>query len=166
MKKACSILLLLCSVMFVLIEPNSSSATTIFWNAALAGGYRWDVASRNFNGLERSLDGGLPYSVQTGSCAGCRDLFSWQGTASSVFDFQQAIEDAFHAWTITDPVSRLSSDIFFLADFGTTAIGPGVGGVILTSGTVGYGGGGITGADVSFNNNPQAVYTLDFSSFC
>ncbi len=200
MKQACSTILLLCSVTFVLFGPNSSSATTIFGNTGLDGGFRWDAAPRNLNGWERSLDGGLRYSLQTGSYAGYRDLFSWRGTAPSVFDFQQAIEDAFHAWTIPDPVSGLGSDLFFIADFGVTAIGTGVGGVniagaeidllavtdsvlwnpgdstqraetffnavgggvTLTSGTEGYGGGAITGADISFNNNPQAVYTLDF----
>ncbi len=200
MKQSCSTLVLLCSVIFVLFGPNTSGATIIFGNTGLSGGFRWDAAARNFNGLERSLDGGLRYSLQTGSYAGYRDLFTWQGTAPSVFDFQQAIEEAFRAWTISDPVSGLSSDLFFVADLGVPAIGTGVGGVnvagaeidllantdaifwnpgdstprgesffnavgggvTLTSGTSGYSGGAIIGADITFNNNPQSVYTLDF----
>ncbi len=184
----------------LIIGPMPSSATTIFGNTELAGGYRWDAEPRNVNGLERSLNGGLRYSVQTGSYAGYRDLFNWQGAAPSVFDFQQAIEDAFHAWTVPDPVTGLGSDIFFTADLGTAVIGTGLGGVniagaeidllavtdailwnpgdsrqrgetfftavgggvTLTSGTVGYPGGAIIGADISFNSNPQAVYSLDF----
>ena len=175
-------------------------ATVIFGNTGLDGGYRWDAAPRTVNGLERSLDGGLRYSLPTGSFAGCRDLFAWQGAAPSVFEFQQAIEAAFEAWTIPDPVSGLRSDLLFIADLGTIANGTGFGGVniagaeidllavtdsiswnpgdptprgesffraldvdvTLTSGTVGYRGGAITGADTSFNSNPQAVYTLDF----
>lgn len=200
MKQTSSTFLFLCSVIFVLFGTNTSGATIIFGNTGLAGGFRWDAAPRNFNGLERSLDGGLRYSLQTGSYAGYRDLFTWRGASPSTFDFQQAIEAAFRAWTISDPISGIRSDLFFVADLGTTTIGTGVGGVnvagaeidllasadaifwnprdstprgesffnavgggvTLTSGTSGYSGGAITGADITFNSNPQSVYTLDF----
>ena len=43
----------------------------------LGGGFRWDAAARTISGNERSLDGGLRYSVQGGSMQAYRDLFSW-----------------------------------------------------------------------------------------
>ena len=69
---------------------------------------------------EHSLDGGLRYSMEGGSYEAYRDLFSWQGTPPSVADFQQAVEDAFAAWTVPDPVSGLGTSLSFVADLGTT----------------------------------------------
>lgn len=184
--------------LLLFVGPSPADATVIFGNIGLSNGFRWDAAPRTFNGLERSLDGGLRYSLQTGSYAGYRDLFTWQGAAPTVFNFQRAIEGAFNAWTLADPVSGLGTDLFFRADLGTTAHGTGfggvnpagaeidllastntafwdlgdsgqqgmsffdtgAGGVTLTSGTVGYSGRAISGADITLNNNPQAAYSL------
>jgi len=45
----------------------TARAGIIFGNDGLSGGFRWDAAPRTMNGLERSLNGGLRYSVQGGS---------------------------------------------------------------------------------------------------
>jgi hypothetical protein len=61
----------------------------------------------------------LRYSLQGGSFEAFRDLFAWQGGAPSVADFQQAVERAFGAWTVTDPVSGLGTTLSFVADLRT-----------------------------------------------
>jgi hypothetical protein len=94
----------------------------------LAGGFRWDVAPRTINGNERSLDGGLRYSLQGGSYQAYRDLFSWSAVPS-VAEFTTAIADAFGAWTAADPVTGLTTDISFVADFATPVVGTGMGGL-------------------------------------
>lgn len=159
---------------------------------------RWDAAPRTIDGLERSLDGGLRYSLQGGSYEAYRDLFTWDQTPS-VEVFQTAIESAFGAWMATDPVSGLATDLWFTPDFGTavdqTIVGqvrygaeidlfgltdaihwnPGDsklqaeayhgavadhGNMTLTSGTTGYWGSAIAGADVTINANVGAVWNL------
>jgi hypothetical protein len=171
-----------------------------FYNATgLNGGSRWDTTPRTFSGNERSLDGGLRYSVEGGSYQAYRDLFSWSGTPPSVPSFQQAIQEAFAFWTATDPATGLGSILAFVPDLATpvsaTVSGsvrfgaeidllgsidgsnwnPGnsgtraesffnslsvPGNLRLTSGTTNYSGFAITGADITFNINPQALYTL------
>lgn len=174
-----------------------------FSGSGLGGGYRWDAAPRVFNlggtNYERSLNGGLRYSLQGGSYQAFRDRFTWSSTPS-VADFTTAINQAFAAWTSVDPATGLPSGVSFVADLSTPVVGTGAGGinaqgaeidlfgsndanfwnpgnsgtqgetyfnasngaVKLTSGTVGYAGGGaITGADITMNSNPQAVYSLD-----
>src|SRR5262245_94060 len=78
-------------------------------NNTLQGGSRWDSVPRTIGGLERSLDGGLRYSLQGGSFQAYRDQFTWSGSAPSVASFQQAVEKAFGAWTVPDPVSGLTT---------------------------------------------------------
>lgn len=179
-------------------NPGRSNAAIIFGNSGLSGGYRWDAAARTINGNERSLNGGLRYSLQGDSYEAFRDLFNWL-IVPSVSEFQTAVEAAFNAWTVIDPVTGLGTDLSFVADLGTSVAGTGFGGVntngaeidllvsndasswnvgdpgmraeayfraelgdvTLTSGTTGYSGGGaISGADITFNNNSQALYTL------
>jgi len=85
-------------------------------------GSRWDAAPRTFGEeiqLERALDGGLRYSLQTGSYAGFRDLFTWAGEAPAVEQFTAAIEAAFDAWTVVDPATGLGTDLYFVPDLGT-----------------------------------------------
>ena len=90
-------------------------------------GSRWDAAPRTHNGYERSLQGGLRYSVSGGSFETFRNQFSWFATPT-VADFQQAVGQAFAAWTAVDPVSRLGTALSFAADLGTSvATGPGFG---------------------------------------
>lgn len=167
-------------------------AGVIFGNSGLNGGFRWDAAPRTIGGLERSLQGGLRYSIQGGSFQAYRDSFTWAGAAPSVPQFQQAVQQAFDAWGSTDPVSGLSSSLQFIPDLASTVNPAVVGGVrlgaeidlfainlgdagtrgfanfnavggtvSLTSGTVNYNAAPISGADITINANPGAVYTLD-----
>lgn len=167
----------------------------------IGGGFRWDAAPKNIANVgERSLDGGLRYSLQGGSFQAYRDLFQWT-VLPSVADFQTAVQQAFSAWTVADPVSGFTTQISFVYDPNTAVVGTGAGGVnvqgaeidllgtidgqswnpgstgtqgetffnavgdlvTLTSGTANYAGSGaISGADITINSNPGAVYSLDF----
>lgn len=97
-----------------------------FSNAALGGGFRWDAAPRTITlvgtPLERSLQGGLRYSLQGGSFQAYRDLFSWT-SVPSVAAFQAAVQQAFDAWTVVDPVSGLGSTLAFVPDMATSVVG-------------------------------------------
>jgi hypothetical protein len=99
-----------------------------YGGSGLAGGYRWDAAPRTIAGRERSLDGGLRYSLQGGSYQAYRDLFAWQ-IKPSVADFQLAIAQAFHAWTVDDQVSGLGTTLSFVADLATPVVGTGAGSI-------------------------------------
>ena len=71
----------------ILFLHSSVNAGVIFGtDGALGGGFRWDAAPRIINGNERSLDGGLRYSVQGGSMQAYRDLFSWD-VVPTIADF-------------------------------------------------------------------------------
>ncbi len=177
---------------------NHAHASGLYGHTGLAGGFRWDAAPRSIGGFERSLSGGIRYSLQGGSYQAFRDLFTWN-VVPSVPVFQQTIQQAFNAWTVTDPASGLGSNLSFVPDLATPVVGTGSGGintagaeidllatldgqtwnpgdpgtrgetffnasgtsVTLTSGTAGYSGGAISGADVTLNRNPGAVYSLD-----
>ncbi|AOY82175.1 hypothetical protein BJP36_21975 [Moorena producens JHB] len=111
-------------------NPARSDAFVIFNRSGntLGGGSRWDAAPRTIQGQDRSLDGGLRYSLQGGSYQAFRDLFTWD-ILPSVNEFQNAIETAFNAWTVVDPVSGLGTDLSFVADLETPVVGTGRGGV-------------------------------------
>lgn len=180
--------------------PGKAHAFGIFNTSSLNGGARWDAAPRTLSGAERSLDGGLRFSLQEGSYQGYRDLFSWQGGVPGLAEFQQAILEAFDAWTGIDPASGLGTSVRFFPDLSTPVTSnvagnvrfgseidllassdgmtwnPGDGGLrgeafissisvpghlLLTSGTAGYPGFAISGADITMNSNPNALYTLD-----
>ncbi|MCC7084283.1 MAG: hypothetical protein IT427_04670, partial [Pirellulales bacterium] len=175
-----------------------AQAFTFWGGQELFRGYRWDAAPRREQGQERSLDGGLRYSMQGGSYQTFRDQLSWLNGPPSDAEFQQAVENAFHAWTVVDPATNLGTTLSFVPDF-ATPVNPGyvnflvragaeidifaavdgstwnpgdrikraetfVGKTIntkvtLTSGTTGYTSDAITGVDIYFNSNPQALYT-------
>jgi hypothetical protein len=104
----------------VIVTAAPARAAGIFGNTGLAGGFRWDADPLTLGGLERSLNNGLRYSLQGGSYEAFRDSFSWQGgTPPSVADFQLAVEQAFNAWTVVDPVTGLDSSLSFVADLAT-----------------------------------------------
>ena len=111
----------------------TAEAGGIFGNTGLNGGFRWDADPRVIGGFERSLDGGLRYSMQGRTFEGYRDLFTWVSTPT-VADFQQAIEDAFAAWMSVDPVTGLTTALSFVNDPGTAAVGTSTGGGINTAG--------------------------------
>jgi len=96
-------------------------------DAQLGGGSRWDAAPRIINvsgsNVERSLDGGLRYSLQGGSFEAYRDLFQWSPGVPSVPAFQTAVQQAFDAWKATDPVSGIGSTLSFVSDLNTPVVG-------------------------------------------
>ena len=94
-------------------------AGIVFGNSGLNGGSRWDASPRTIGGLERSLDGGLRYSMQGQTFESFRDSFSWAGAAPSVSAFESAVQSAFDAWRAPDPVSGLTSSLRFVPDFNT-----------------------------------------------
>ena len=108
---------------------NPVPAGTIFnfSDNALGGGSRWDAAPRMANlggtNFERSLNGGLRYSLQGGSFQAFRDRFTWQAGQPTVAAFQMAVQQAFDAWTVPDPATGLTSQLAFVADVGTPVVG-------------------------------------------
>ena len=100
-------------VLVVLLQSTSGVAGVVS-----PFGSRWDAAPRTIAGNERSLAGGLRYSVTGGSYSAYRDQFSWN-TVPSVAAFQQAVEQAFGAWTSVDPVSGFGTSVSFASDFAT-----------------------------------------------
>jgi hypothetical protein len=207
MKSVCRCSRKIALVLALVFLPQAARAGVVFGltGATLGGGSRWDAAPRvvNLSGqpFERSLNGGLRFSLEGGSYQAFRDMFTWQGGTPSLPAFQSAVDQAFAAWSSPDPASLLTTQVSFAADFATPVLGsavqgaadsrgaeidilattdalfwnPGnnnpqaetwfnaVGGpVTLTSGTAGYSGFAISGADILLNNNPGAVYSLDF----
>jgi hypothetical protein len=116
------------SVGLTCVATAPGHATGVFGNTGLTGGFRWDAAPRMVGANERSLSGGLRYSVQGGSYQGYRDLFNWSALPS-VADFQLAVEQAFGAWAVVDPATGLGTALNFVADFGTPVVGTGTGGI-------------------------------------
>lgn len=161
---------------------------------------RWDAAPRLVLGEERSLDGGLRYSIEGGSYEGLRDQFMWVPSPPTTEDFAAAIARAFESWTVLDPATGLSSGFFFVEDLATEAVDepgnpnnwrsylgvnpgaeidifaetphagatygasvvlffdPSSDDLTLTSGTTGYAGLRISGADIRIN--PAYAWTL------
>jgi hypothetical protein len=91
----------------------------IFANTGLQGGARWDAGSRQYAGFERSLEGGLRFSLQGGSYQAFRDQFTWAGGAPTLGIFQQSVDRAFEQWRRVDPTSGLGTTVSFTPDFGT-----------------------------------------------
>jgi len=161
---------------------------------------RWDAAPRAVGGVERSLDGGLRYSVEGGSYAALRDQLLWvAGNVPSEAAFEGAVRRAFESWTIVDPATGLPAGFHFVEDLATAAVddpgAPRPGGQVglnrgaeidvfaetphagaqygasvvvfvdavgddltLTSGTTGYAGRAISGADIRIN--PAFAWSL------
>ncbi len=85
--------------------------------------WRWDNAPRVHTGtpdgdIERSLAGGLRYSIAGGSVTSFYGMFSWN-VAPTEAEFEQAITNAFSHWTSVDPVSNFGTSLSFIQDFGT-----------------------------------------------
>ncbi len=106
----------------LLLGSAKVQAGVIFGNTGLNGGHRWDAAPRTIGGNERSLQGGLRYSLQGNSFQAYRDTFTWN-SIPTVADFQQAVQTAFNAWATADPVSGFTSPLSFVADLATTGQG-------------------------------------------
>jgi hypothetical protein len=97
-------------------------AASLLENDGLNGGLRWDAAPRTINGWERSLDGGLRFSVSGGSYVAFRDQFAWEEVPTES-EFQQAVEQAFRDWTVIDPATGLGTVLAFVPDFATEVVG-------------------------------------------
>jgi hypothetical protein len=163
----------------------------VFGNTGIAGGFRWDAAPRTLGGLERSLNGGLRYSLSGGSFQSFRDSYAWN-VLPTVPQFQTAVQQAFDAWAAVDPAIGIAPALSFVPDLATAVNGTVSGGVrlgaeidlfasnlgdagtraftsfnspggtvTLTSGTAGYAAGPIGGSDITINSNPGAIYSLD-----
>lgn len=87
-----------------------------------SGWARWDAAPRSVGGEERSLDGGLRYSIETGTYAGLRDQFIWIGTPPSEQAFADAIARAFEHWEVVDVTTGLPAAFHFVEDLATPAV--------------------------------------------
>ena len=84
---------------------------------------RWDAAPRMVNGEERSLDGGLRYSLEGGSYEALRDQLTWvAGNVPPLPDFEAAVRRAFENWTIVDPATGSPAAFYFVEDLATLAI--------------------------------------------
>ena len=99
---------------------KESLAFRVFTGAELFGTgiSRWDAAPHFVDGEERSLAGGLRYSLEGGSYEAFRDMIHWEETPS-VQEFQSAVEQAFNDWMAVDPGSGLGTDLQFVPDFDT-----------------------------------------------
>lgn len=115
--------LIILSVTFVLsVSGSVATAGVIFGSdGSLGGGFRWDAAPRTQGGRERSLDGGLRYSVQGGSMQAYRDLFTWD-SLPTVGEFTTAVDQAFGAWSSIDPLTGLSTALTFVNDTANTSV--------------------------------------------
>lgn len=99
---------------------NESLAFRVFDTTTYGFGVvRWDAAPRFVDGAERSLNGGLRYSIEDGSYEAYRDLFQWDGGPPTVPEFQSVIEQAFCYWEVIDPATGLGTALTFLPDFDT-----------------------------------------------
>jgi len=102
----------------LMLCTSAAQAGVVFGlpTAGLEGGvFRWDAAPREIAGNERSLNGGLRYAVSTGSLDGFRDQFAWDAVPTSAA-FAAAVQGAFNAWTVVDPVSKFGSTLSFVYD--------------------------------------------------
>jgi hypothetical protein len=179
----------------VATSTPSFAAVAFGLSGNLDGGSRWNAAPTSFTTTsgthERSLDGGLRYSVSGGNYEAYRDQFTWSSVPDAA-DFRQAVREAFDPWLAVDPITKLGTDLFFVEDLSTPVstsiesfvrlgaeidllvgnIGSGTrgesffntqtlaSGLTLTSGTTGYDGFAISGADITMNNN-SATWNLN-----
>ena len=113
----------------VTLLASSAGAGVIFnfSGATLGGGSRWDAAPRTITvsgtPVERSLNGGLRYSLQGASYTAYRDLFAWTPSVPSVAAFTTAVDQAFAAWTATDPGTGSGTGVSFVSDLATPVVG-------------------------------------------
>lgn len=86
------------------------------------GMLRWNADPHEVDGVERSLQGGLRYSISGGSYEAFLDEFQWAGTPPSVAEFQTAVEQAFADWEQIDPATGLGTAIRFVPDLDTPVV--------------------------------------------
>jgi len=83
---------------------------------------RWDAAPRTVGGEERSLDGGLRYSIGGGSYEAFRDRMRWIPSPPSAEEVRETIRRAFDHWTREDPATGLPAGFHFVEDLETEAV--------------------------------------------
>lgn len=115
------------TVVGLVLPASCCMAGVIFGNTGISGGYRWDAGPRVISSNERSLQGGLRYSLQGNSFQAYRDLFTWTAVPT-VTEFQAAVQQAFSAWSAPDPVTGSASPLSFVSDLTTTGQGT-IGGI-------------------------------------
>ncbi len=113
--------LLTALVLACLVLCGVIHAGVVFNATGLTGGLRWDAAPRTFSGNERSLDGGIRYSMTGGSYLAMRDSFSWVSVPTEA-EFKTAVDQSFAAWMGADPVSGTASSLLFVSDLGTSVV--------------------------------------------
>jgi hypothetical protein len=113
------------------VQSAGAGVAFNYAGATLGGGSRWDAAPRIVNvsgsNVERSLDGGLRFSLQGGSYQAYRDLFTWSGGAPSVAAFTTAVNQAFNAWAVVDPATTFGTALNFVPDLATPVVGSNAG---------------------------------------
>jgi hypothetical protein len=114
---------LLLPSLLLLVATEPARAFRIF-DAAPAMGVsqpvyvRWDAAPRDVWGEERSLDGGLRYSLEGGSYQAFRDQLLWSQVPTTDA-FEAAVKASFDFWTVVDPSTGLGTSLAFVEDLGT-----------------------------------------------
>lgn len=104
-------------------DCSAAVAFGLSGNDSLSGGSRWNAAPTSFDtrsdgSVERSLDGGLRFSVDGSNYEVYRDKFSWSSVPTTN-EFAGAIKSAFDPWLAIDPISKLGTDLFFVEDLST-----------------------------------------------
>lgn len=109
-----------CVIFFTLFFGEARNSLAFKVDSGFGRGiWRWNAAPYEIGGFERSLDGGLRYSIQGGSYEAFRDRFQWEGAPPSVEELQAAVENAFAAWQVVDPETGFGTNIRFVPDFET-----------------------------------------------
>jgi len=110
------------AVCLVLCLTLASSAQAFRLIGSPGSWLRWDSAPRFIEGQDRSLHGGLRYSIETGSYGELLEQFMWVPAPPSEEEFAAAVARAFESWTIVDPASGLPTAVYFVEDLATPAI--------------------------------------------
>lgn len=114
--------LILWYVVLFFVNSSTINAGVIETAGFATAGVRWDAAPSVIGGVERSLNGGIRYSLQGGSYEAFRDRFQWT-IVPTVSEFQTAIHQSFGAWQSVDPVSGLGTSLSFVSDLSTNVVG-------------------------------------------
>lgn len=112
-----SLLRMMLLLLLVATPLRAQAFGVIVWDFSnpIASVPRWDAEPRTFAARDRSLVGGLTYSLQGGSYESFRNLLTWS-VVPSVDAFRDAIEDAFVAWTEVDSATGLGTPLSFAPD--------------------------------------------------
>lgn len=110
------------AILCAFAAPSQLHAGVIETAGFATAGVRWDAAPVVIGGVERSLSGGIRYSLHGGSYEAFRDRFQWS-VVPTVSEFQTVIHQSFGAWQSVDPVSGLGTNLSFVSDLSTQVVG-------------------------------------------